>query len=503
MPFEPNFNEIYLTQRKGSLTAKQKVECKADVASDGVSRILNIWAKPTVYSSAVQGDTVEYQGVVTFFVCYLDFDGEVKKCECGSEFKGSLKGENSLENAKVNFSVSVQKTDGDLSGLKLGVSANLLIKANVVSSEGVKTLSGSEGLVVNSKELTYYKGLGVRETTYPLTEEFEVSGAIGEVLCQSADAVITSVQCGVGCIIVDGQVYLSAIFLQSDDKKDIIRENKVFPFRMEIECEEAMPAMNATARVWEKSLKTDVSVDLENRSSTVLCTVNLVFEGEAYSQETSGVVFDAFSTTHELEVLGRQVRFDNAIDLRSQTQTVNGRAQTDELPVGAVLLSSCGERAEVVSFECTGEGLKVEGVLQTTAFLKDIDGKVFTRKLETPFSVALDTPVNQACACEVLCVAVCGKVKMISATEFELESTLVFTVYPWETSVAEIVSDVNLLGEKACENCAISVYIPMPNEDLWSLSKRLNVSPESLVETNPELQFPLSGKERIVIFRRK
>ena len=36
-----------------------------------------------------------------------------------------------------------------------------------------------------------------------------------------------------------------------------------------------------------------------------------------------------------------------------------------------------------------------------------------------------------------------------------------------------------------------------------ALAKRLNVCPKSLVETNSDLQFPLTGKERIVVYRRK
>ena len=35
---------------------------------------------------------------------------------------------------------------------------------------------------------------------------------------------------------------------RKNEKKDIIRENKVLPFRYELECEDAMPTMQATAR---------------------------------------------------------------------------------------------------------------------------------------------------------------------------------------------------------------------------------------------------------------
>ena len=58
-------------------------------------------------------------------------------------------------------------------------------------------------------------------------------------------------------------------------------------------------------------------------------------------------------------------------------------------------------------------------------------------------------------------------------------------------------------GLKKVNDSAVSVYIPLDGEGLFALAKRLNVCPETLVATNPDLQFPLTGKERIVIFRQK
>ena len=65
------------------------------------------------------------------------------------------------------------------------------------------------------------------------------------------------------------------------------------------------------------------------------------------------------------------------------------------------------------------------------------------------------------------------------------------------------VKDVKITGEKVLCDSAISVYIAHENEGLFPLAKRLNVSPEQLVLLNPDLEFPLSGKERIVVYRRE
>ena len=75
------------------------------------------------------------------------------------------------------------------------------------------------------------------------------------------------------------------------------------------------------------------------------------------------------------------------------------------------------------------------------------------------------------------------------------------TAYPFEKCSVGLVKQVSSLGEKVQNTHAISVYIPNKGETLWSLAKRLNVSPETLINTNQDLQFPLSGKERIVVYR--
>ena len=80
---------------------------------------------------------------------------------------------------------------------------------------------------------------------------------------------------------------------------------------------------------------------------------------------------------------------------------------------------------------------------------------------------------------------------------------MVFTVCSEIEYESEIVSAVDIGETKQVATAAVSVYIPVAGEGLWELSKRLNVCPETLVATNAELQFPLTGKERIVVFRQK
>jgi hypothetical protein len=91
----------------------------------------------------------------------------------------------------------------------------------------------------------------------------------------------------------------------------------------------------------------------------------------------------------------------------------------------------------------------------------------------------------------------------LSYTEAEIGADLILFVKSVKKGKIKYLKELVLTSEKTAVNSAISVYIAKKDEDLWSLSKRLNVTPEELSVTNPELSFPLTGKERIIIFRGK
>ncbi len=82
-----------------------------------------------------------------------------------------------------------------------------------------------------------------------------------------------------------------------------------------------------------------------------------------------------------------------------------------------------------------------------------------------------------------------------------MEGEIYLTVYPSQTNKLQFISAITEGQEKEQKNSAISVYISQGGEQLFSLAKSLNVCPEELARTNEDLNFPLDGNERIVIYR--
>ncbi len=501
MAIEPIYEKITLSGKRIVESEQIKAECKTAVATDGVSEVLSVSALAVTLSCDTQDGQIKHDGRAVFYICYLTVDGEVKKTECSADFSGVIKDGGIKQGYKAVCSVQVVKTDYDLTGASLSVTATVKVVVEVAGSVELNALSGGNNLVIDTDEITLSKSYGVKEGVYPLEEEFELSCEIKEVLSHRAAASVTAVQCGVGSIIVDGQAYLTVIALQKTEKCSIIKEVRTLPFRMEIECEDAMPTMQATASVTEKGLKTEVLVDEENGKSKVTVSLNLHFTGEAWSGEERVVARDGFSITDDVELIKEQAESYKPCEPQFFSFAFNGRAGVSELPVGVSLFAVGSERAEILTSEYVDGKLKVTGVVTALGYFADGDNRPFTRKLETAFEKELDANING----EIY--SVCARAervsaRLVSATEIDLDGEIVLTVSSREKTTFTCIKEIKSVGEKQENTHAISVYIPLENEELWSLAKRLNVCPTSLVETNPDLTFPLTGKERIVVYRK-
>ena len=499
---EPIFEKISYEQKMPVITHQIKADCKSSLASEEITNILAVSPFVHLDSNEILDSKAKFNGRVNFYITYIDKDGNIKKCECGTEFGGDVSLGENLIGARANLSVSVQKVEYDVSGIYLNLSAILLASIKPTKIIEKSVLVSGEDLHVNNCDFCAMQNLGRKVGTYPIEEEFDLSYPIEEVLYHKAEAVITATQCGVGSIIVDGEVLLSLVLLQKNQKRDIIKETRVLPFRMEIESEEAMPNMLGVALVREKSFKTDVGVDEENQTSTVKAHVLLTFEGEAYNQVSLSVAKDVFSTQRELELIKEDCEHITPLESRSYNFLVSGSASVNELPLGASSPIVCLESINVLELKATQNGVCLTATYSGNVYFREGD-KVIARKFEMPFEKELSGEFGEGCLLECEAKAFKGEAKIISSTEIDIEGEVFLSLSVAKNCHAKIVTDVKLLSEKQENSCAISVYLALKDEEQFSLAKRLNVCPEQLIQTNQDLQFPLTGNERIVIYRQK
>lgn len=498
---EPVFEKINFNQTVGTINEYVKVQTKTQLENENIRSVLSVSPFVTILSVDVYDGKVSFAGKLTYYVSYVSESGTLKKIECGSEFAGTIKDARIKETCRVFCHASVEKTEHDISSAFLTLDSNVCVFAEVTACTNLNALSGGSELVVKQKDFECVNTFTAKTGSYPVEQEFELNYVISDVLYHRAEAVITAVQSGVGCIIVDGQVLLSLLLLQNNEKNDIIKENRTIPFRIEVECEEAMPNMQAIARVKEKSFKTDVAVDEDASKSVVSAVVTLDFYGEVSVKTELSVAEDVFSTDSELELLREDCAYLAPCPIESFSGAISGRAGVSELSVGCTVIGVCGEKATAKS-EIFDGAVTFTGVMMATVYMRDENG-VFTRKVEIPFENRFDLDCEKGVQASVVAKVTNATARIVSLTEIELEAQIFFTLYQAKTCCGGFIKEVKVLGGKEKPTSAISVYIPEEGEQMWSLAKRLNVCPEQMMATNSDLQFPLTGQERIIIFRQK
>ena len=496
---QPVYDNLIFGTDKLKFTKTVRAEVKTEIKKQEVKTVLGVFALPLATENEVKVETVKVSGKVIFYLNFVDSEGRVRKFECGNEIFAVFGDKEIAENDFAHSVATVEKCGYSSNGDNIIVYAEVKINATVNGNSEMPVVVGGDGIIIDKCETTYEKRYGVNRGAYPIDEEFELPYAVEDVLSQRAVAVVSAVQCGVGSVIIDGEIYFSALMLQKSEKGDIIREDKTLPFRMEVESEDAMPSMRAISSLAVKSFKTDTVV--EDNKSVVRLSVTLSYANEIYAETEIETVIDAFSSDEELEVFYCEHKYNSLQEVRLVRKTVSARAQTEELPIGARLVAIGGERVDLVSTSAIDGGVKAEGVISVTACYQDVENGPFSFAIEVPFETVLDLNCN-ADGFNVS-VAVCKvSARTVSVSQTEVVADLVFSVYPQEVKNIKFVKDIKCVGERKRPTSALSVYIPVEGENLWSLAKRLGVCPSEVLSANPELQFPLSGKERIVIYRK-
>lgn len=499
---QANFEETSLCKRQGGIVGETEIQCNLPLSESEVAKLLGISPKVTLSGAEIIDGQVSYGGKAIFCVMFVDSDGKVKKAECGAEFEQRLSVNAEIENGVPTVKLSLEKVRAESVNGILSVKAKVIANIEIICEKKLRYAVGGEDLFLKKQEKTVSKKTCSKKAIYPIEEEFEIGYAIEEVLLHKTEASLTAITTGVGVVTVDGEAYLSVCLLQKIEKSDILKETKSFPFRFEIEAEESMPSSTCTALAVVKSAKLDIVVDEETGKSVVKLSAQIELSVDCYEDRNGEVLVDAYSSTHEVILQKESETFCRPSDYRNEKTEIKLRAGFNEsLAGGSRLMCVAVEKLEATQIKAQDGVLRIEGVLETIAFIKDGEGTVFSKKLEAPFETVF--AVETGCEYTATLRAENVKGKLLSLSEVELTATVVLSLQNYKKETVDFICALEVGKEKKVKTQAMSVYIPLAGEELWDVAKRLNSSPEVILEINRDLTFPLTGEERLLIYRQE
>lgn len=480
-------------------TAQTIVECRlADWADNTV---LAVDARAVAGGAEAGSGEVRYGGRLYFTVLAATPEGGVISAERGAEFTHGAPCESAAPAQTADVKVRVEKVEWKKDGRALVLSAILSSEITLFVPAEISYLAGGEGVAVDLKPVRVSKVYACRGEA-EIEEEFDTD-YVGDVLAHSERVYIERAEAGDGAVEVSGEINLG-ILAKREGESDTISYERLIPFRAEIACAEAARGLGCTADAFVRSVNISASCEEDKGRCRILAEFTLGLCARVYRSEEVYMGADAFCPGYESRLEKQAVPSGGPVAAFNASERISGGAALAGKTDFACSLQAVAFGGVRIAAEVHDGEIEAEGVVSANVLMKDADGRPASVEMSLPFSFPVRCDRAKKGMRAELSALACGiAARQKREGELDAECALKLHCTLFEECSGEAVTKLEAGAPAPERTAAVSVYIPCAGDGLWDVAKRLGKPPEEVRRTNAELEFPLTGSERIVIYRKK
>lgn len=487
---KPQTSSLSYTRAVTQLTSQTVVQTRLS-QSDGIADILAVCPQVSLLSCEVSSGRVNYSGKMVFTVLYSDEEGKLCRMQKGAEFSHFCDDDTLAPAQTALCALRCDRVTTRRDGSSIIISAVVTARTDIFAP--------AERTFITSCEGAYLKTAAAELCSFvtfsgecEVEDDFEADG-VDDILVPSAGALVTSAECGTGEVDVSGEINLSLLAMRKAFPASLER---VIPFKCVLPCEDssagALPDVHAEIR----DMNVNATVDDERGKCRVEFTCTVAVRG-CFAQKTEQqLATDVFSCTNVVTGSTCTESAKVICDRKMYSERINSPAASKaKLDFTCRFLAVACPSAE---YEYVPQSGAVEGSV-CAILLYEQGGDVKSAAVSIPFSVRVSADEGA-----IADVSVCG-VSLKQPSEGQLEGEALVKVcasYP-RTIAATYLCSVEEGQPLPPSDSAITVIIPSAGDGLWDAARKLGCPPEELSAANPDLKYPLSGDERILIYRKK
>lgn len=470
------------------------VECRFAQSSE-ITEVIAAYPQVSCSSCEVSSGRVNYGGKLVLTIVYCDEEGKLCRMQKGAEFT-HFADDDCLAPAQSGVCKLVcDKISVKREGSSFVISAIIRADVEVYARTERTAITGAEGAFLKTESVNFLSAVTFKGES-EVEDDFDADSVV-DVLIPCAKAVVLSAYCGTGEVEVSGEIYLSLFAMRQENP---ICMERIIPFKCLIPCDDASVGKRCAADCEISDLSVTANVNEDRGKCNVNFTCSLSVSGWFADEHTQEVAVDAFSDTNEVTLNCAEETCRRCVDVKVYSERVSGLAATkSKLTYDCKFLAAALPRAECAYNPESG---CVEGAVNTVLVYEQ-NGEIKSCDVNLPFAVTL-TGVAENGQTVKEDVAVCGiSVRLKAEGEAEAEATLKICATVCDEVKARYITGIEEGAEREVNDCAVSVFLPTAGDGLWEVAKKLCKSPSDVAACNSELEFPLTGKERILVYRSK
>ena len=508
MVIEPKYEKVTSSTRVKLGTTQAVIDVKLPT-TDGlkVSKVLCANAKAVVLNAEVLDHEVKFGGNVAISVVYIDETNTINGMDYTAEFNDKFDNLNQLSGtAIVSAGVVDVKSEPVDNEIKISVIVELDI--DVITSEDsqvlVDVVDNSVFVQKENIQNTYF--LGEARDGFEVTTDVEIKDSVQKILSVCISPMVEKVLENDNYFTVYGGLDISVCYLTDGEMAKPRTHQFSLDFNHDIAIEGATmdSIVQTMVNVDYSAVKITTSLDSDSALINMIVPVNCL--GYVFNKQEIEIVSDVFSTENYLNTAYNNLKYMQSCENASFVEKINGGFSIDEnqLFVDDVL-GTCCNNVIVASSKVDDGNLVVEGVAYTTVvyFNKEFNS-INSVEVEMPFSISKDLD-DCSQNYNVQTILSLGEVvaKCRRGKDIEISANLNIFSNLYKNIEETVIESVEVLNEKESDELVLNIYIVKDGETIWDIAKFNNVSPDMVLEQNPEIELPLKAGDKLVIYKQK
>ena len=500
MKIQPVTEEIKISGFKKIAVSQSVVQARLlPQPGESIAKILSVGAKVKVTSTEVFTGEARYGGNVRFNVLFVSEDGRSNSIEYVADFSDKI--ENPAISATLSPWVDATVLDTEVVSLRndeIKLACVLEIKLCAVVTSDVNFISsGGEGVYTHIDKVEYSRFITGGKAVIEQQNRIDKL-KLKRVLLVENSVALTSATAERDFIKVSGVIY-SHVTGETDEGL-LSSYNIETPFDEEIGAKDARSGDNVRAVV-------DVSAQTREENDQEICLLfdyALEIRYAVFSVQAVTVVTDVFIPSHELIPTFSEENIFLQGNAVSICERVDGSVtiQNDMPLVDNIMATTAFNNVITNVIASENEGI-IEGVISGNIiyYSAETDSKN-SIEVELPYSIKTEIDGIDESYSLYASGQISGlNLKIRRGNEIDVRAEISLLVQPYKNFKQSFMTALTVGEERKLPTCAFSVHIAREKETLWEVAKALGVTPELIMEQNPNLQLPLSGGERIAVYR--
>ncbi len=475
-----------------NLSVKNAVECKLSILEEEIPSIVYTSARGSLDSVECLNGEIRYSGKAVFYA--MLYSGGLKKCEAGVEFSYKQDSKEVSEGDCFCGDIAVENIKVSVNNGIPTVSAMIVLSGAVYKKRTIEYLKDAPELNLKKCQAESVILTACESKNFDLEDEFNIDFPVNDVVWHDEIVCVKSVTSGIGSVSIEGEAEVKALVLIDDGKTEYVQ--RVIPFNFEKELKSVMPDSICTAKVSVVDSNLKVIVDSTKGKSLVQVSIKVCARTCVHENEPISYIADAYSEDYfvSVEKTPISVRKSLGESVAQKKVELKGAIKFEK---NTLLVCPLFAKIEESVVECVNGKKTVKGFIRF-GVLVNSDGAYSVETALVPFDIEVDGDCDEIA---VLRSEVANFSVSIDGTTLNAEFNLCVAVEKSESKIYGFAVSVDSGRERKKSTSAISVYIPNAGDTLWDIAKNLGMKEEEILKTNSNLQFPLSGEERIVIYR--